>query len=96
MSDKTTPPGVVGVFADKLGRVVATVSDFNRETPGGCSLRQGQTWRCQRLLALEVVRAYCSQMILEAIETYDAERILGRLCEKGATTTFIPIGHSDE
>lgn len=89
-------PGVVGIFTDKLGRVVATVSDFNRDAPGGCSLREGQTWRCQRLLALEVVRAYCSQMILEGIEAYDCERILSRLCEKGATTTYIPIGHPDE
>ena len=90
-----TPPGIVGIFTDKFGRVVETVSDFTTDGYGGFSLRQAQTYRVKTRLALAVVRAYCSDMIFDGLETYDCERIVQRLVTKGATTTFIPVGHED-
>ena len=91
------PRGVVAVFTDKLGRVVASVSDFESSGYGGFTLRQAQEMRAERQLAYAVVRAYCSEMILEGFETYDCEQILRRLVHKGARVTLIPVGHpSDE
>jgi hypothetical protein len=91
-----TPPGMVGIFTDKLGRVIETVSDFSADGYGGCSLREAQTYRVKTRLALAVVRAYCSEMILDGLETHDCERIVQRLVTKGATTTFIPVGYADD
>lgn len=95
MSDGT-PPGMVGIFTDKTGRFVVTVSDFARDTPGGFSLRESQAYRVRLDLAREVIRAYCSPMILEAIQTHDCERIVNRLVKQGAKIMLIPIGHPDE
>ena len=90
-----TPPGVVGIFTDKLGRVIETVSDFSTEGFGGYTLKDAQTYRAKRNLALAVVRAYCSEMILDGIDYSDCMKIVQRLVTKGASTTFIPVGHLD-
>lgn len=95
MSDGT-PPGMIGIFTDKLGRVVTTVADFDRDGYGGFSLRQAQRYRVQRNLARAVIRAYCSEMILEGMENSDCDEIVRRLVKKGAKVTLIPIGHPDE
>jgi hypothetical protein len=94
--DKATPPGVVGIFIDKHGRVVETISDFRRDRPGGCTLLEAQKARAQQQLAFAVVRAYCSEMILEGLENHDCVRIVQRLVTKGARTTFIPVGHAED
>lgn len=89
------PPGAVAVFTDKLGRVVASVSDFESGGYGGYSLFDAQKMRAQRMLALEVVRGYCSEMILDGLETHDCVQIVQRLVQKGARVTVIPVGHED-
>lgn len=88
-----TPKGVVGVFTDKEGRVIASVSDFDMSGYGGFSLLEAQKLRVRKDLSREVIRKYCSWAITEAIEPYDCEQIVRRLVEKGARVTVIPVGH---
>lgn len=93
----TKPPrGIVGIFTDKLGRVVATVAEFGTDCYGRCSLRESQTYRAKHMLNLEVVRGYCSEMIHEAFENYDCDKIVQRLVRGGATVTFVPVGYDGE
>lgn len=93
----TKPPrGIVGIFTDKLGRVVATVAEFETGGYGGCSLRESQTYRAKHMLNLEVMRGYCSEMIHEALENHDCDKIVQRLVKGGATVTFVPVGYDGE
>jgi hypothetical protein len=87
-----TPVGMVAIFADKQGRIIESVSDFDRSGYGGYTLQEGQKMRVQRRLAWAVIKAYCSEMILDGFDDGDAERIVQRLCRKGATVTLIPVG----
>jgi hypothetical protein len=96
MSDTTTPPGVVGIFIDGIGRVVESVSDFERAGYGGFTLRKSQEYRVKRRLALQIVRSYCSEMMHPALDVSDCERFVERLCRDGANVVLIPIGHGDE
>jgi hypothetical protein len=87
------PPGCVGIYTDDEGRVIASVSDFDRSGYGGFSLYQGQKVRAERKLAVAIVNAYCSNVITRALDSYDCEQIVRKLKGK---MTFIPVGHADE
>lgn len=95
MIDKSepTPPGCVGIYTDDEGRVVASVSDFDRSSYGGFTLYEGQKIRVQKHLAMAVINAYCSHVIARALDAYHCEEIVRRLKGK---MTFIPVGHADE
>jgi hypothetical protein len=89
--------GIVAILTDPKGRVVASVSDFTHDGYGGFSLQEAQEHRVKRHLAFAVIRAYCSDFIIPAIEPYDCEQIVARLTRQhGFTRTLIPIGHAEE
>jgi hypothetical protein len=92
MTEIAEPPGCVGIYTDDEGRVIASVSDFDRSGYGGFSLYEGQKVRAQRKLAVAIVDAYCSSVITRALDSYDCEQIVRKLKGK---MTFIPVGHAD-
>ena len=89
----STPRGVVAVFTDKHGRVIASVSDFEPSGYGGCSLRQSQETRAKTQLAIEVIRGYCADPVCEVLRNYDCQQIMRDMVNKGAQVTIIPVGH---
>lgn len=92
---KPEPPyGMVAIFIDPSGRVIASVTDFARDVYGGVSLQKAQTYRVQRRLELEVVKACCSDIIVRAMDDYDCEQLVARLVRKcGCKVSLIPVGH---
>lgn len=89
----TVPPGCLGIYTDEEGRIIASVSDFDRSGYGGFTLYQGQRIRAEKALAHEIVRAYCSDVVARSLDTYGCEQIVRKLKGK---MTFIPVGHTDE
>lgn len=86
-----TPLGVMAVYVYD-GRVIASASDFNRFTPGGCTMAEAQTYRVRNALAWEVVRALASPALYENLSAYDCQQIVQKM--KGREQ-IIPISHAD-
>lgn len=88
-----SPSGVVALFINKAGQVLANVSDFNTSGYGGFSLRQSQEMRVKRSLAYEVLNKLSSPLICEAVDHYDAEKIMNNMCSRcGCRLEIIAIG----
>ena len=86
--------GVVALFLGKDGRVIASVTDFSTGGYGGFSLHEAQKLRAKRSLAHEVIRVLSSPLICEAIETYDAEKIMGTMCSRcDCRVETVSVGH---
>jgi hypothetical protein len=86
--------GASALFIGKDGRVIASVSDFNTSGYGGFSLRQAQEMRVKRSLAHEVMDKLSSPLICEAIDTYDAEKIVNSMCSRcGCRVEIGSVGH---
>jgi hypothetical protein len=96
--DKATPQGIVAIYTDKAGHVIATVSDFDRSGYGGFKTWQAQQIRCSDAIGRAVVRAYCSDPIVNHIDNYIVEQIMRALhSKKAGTVTFLAVGwFSDE
>jgi hypothetical protein len=88
----TDPKGLVGIYTDADGRVIASVSDFDDSGYGGFSLQEAQRFRCKTKLARAVMQAYCSDRVLAVFETYDCEQILNKMVRNGGRATYLPVG----
>jgi hypothetical protein len=75
------PCGMVGIYVID-GRVIASVSDFDRATYGGYTLEQSQRHRVENSLARAVVKALCSDVIVKALDAHDCQRIVSKLSGK--------------
>lgn len=87
----TVPPGVTAVYIYD-GRVLASASDFARDTPGGCTVREAQEYRAKNRLAGEVIKALASQALWENMDHYLAEQIMRRMSGR---VEIIAVGHSN-
>lgn len=85
--------GVVALAIDKTGSVIASVADFGRNTYGGFTLQEGQEMRAKRDLAHAVVAAYCSNVVVQALGSYETERVMGALCQKDLRVEIVAVGH---
>jgi hypothetical protein len=86
--------GVVAIFTNEHGQVIVTATDFEPDRPGGCKLREAQTWRAKDRIAMAVVAAYAAPDMARAIPYFDAKQIVDRLVrDHGCKITIIPIGH---
>lgn len=86
--------GVVGIYTDPDGHVIASVSEFETHGYGGFTLLQAQEHRAHQALARAVVQAYASERLWKALDGRCSE-ILNRLCRDGGKATFIPVGHGE-
>jgi hypothetical protein len=85
-----SPRGVVGIYTDVRGNVIASTSDFADDKPDGTRLAEAQEWRAKDALCRAVVNAYCSQVVYNALGAYECAQIVYKLDGK---MTFIRIGH---
>jgi len=95
MSDKL-PPGIVMICTDPQGRIIATVTDFERSAPGGYDLREAQAYRARSALRRAICHAYCSPAFAAVFDDYDLDGAMRRLRDKGWKITEILIGHEKE
>lgn len=78
------------------GHVIASVSDFDRSSSAGFSAREAQEYRAKLRLKREAVAAYCSDVVVAALDQYTFEKIVDQLISKGGhKLTLIPIGHDE-
>ena len=91
------PKGVVGVFINAGGQVLASTSDFESECKDGFTLLECQKSRVRKALCIAVLRTLTSDSLVKAMEENleedDFERSVRRI--PGAIT-LIPIGHDNE
>lgn len=86
--------GVVALFIDKEGRVLANASDFNTSGYGGFSLQQSQEIRVKSSLAHEVLEKLASPLICAAVDTYDAKKIMDSMCSScGCRVELVAVGY---
>lgn len=89
----TNPPrGVVAVFTDKHGDVIASVSDFDAQGYGGFTRQQSQEVRAKDRLAVAVVHSYCGAPVCEVLRDYDCQQIMRNMERNGAKVSIIPVG----
>jgi hypothetical protein len=70
-----TPKGVMHVFVSD-GRVVAHAADFHPDRPGGYTTRDAQRVRSRQWLNKKVLDAYCSTIIGDSLDSYQAEQVV--------------------
>jgi hypothetical protein len=93
-SDTAILTGVVAVYTDKSGNVIASATDFDGFHPAGFTVKQIQEMNVHRKLARLVVKAYSSDVLVEAISGTDiCESILRKLINNGGKVSFVYIGH---
>jgi hypothetical protein len=91
------PQGVVGVLSDDRGHVICSVSDFDTSGYGGYTKQEAQQYRVKLKLADAAIRAYCSDIIADVIDTYRREEIINDLIrKKGFVRTLLPVGYDEE
>lgn len=91
-----TPKGVIGIFTDESGNVIASVSDFDNGGAAGISRKEAQTWRVKNALAWAVVRAYASEKLTRSLTNYWTTEIVNDLVRKhGCKVSIIPVGYQE-
>lgn len=90
------PQGVVAVLIGPDGREVANAADFGGGGPAGFSRVDAQAMRARRALALATMKALASPLLSNAIELYQAERLVEEMCRTGGCKVLsIPVGHNE-
>jgi hypothetical protein len=90
------PPGVGVLIIAPDGHVWAQEFDFEPNAPGGCSLKEGQTWRAQRRARRAAIEAGCNKVFAAAMDEYHIAQIFQKLHDKGWREQIINVGHPDE
>lgn len=94
---KPAPRGVIAIMTAPTGEVIATHADFDRSSPGGCKIWEGQKWRARDQVKWATVRAYCSDIIVKSISSYISTQIAEELCQNGGhKITYRAIGYADD
>lgn len=78
MTNETVPEGVSAIFVVE-GRVIAHVTDFARDRPGGFTVREAQELRARRRLAHAVVKELSSSLLYEHVDEYVCKQILQKI-----------------
>lgn len=90
------PQGVIAILTGPDGDVIATDADFNRSTPGGCALWEGQKHRAQLGVKYKTVHAYCSTTFANAMSDYLIDQLVRALCSKGHKISFRGVGYPED
>ena len=90
------PKGVIAIWTDPEGRVIATESDFELSGYGGFKIWEAQRMRARNSVYREAVRAYCSPAVSKVLSSYLLEGIANEMMKSGHRITLRAIGYDDE
>lgn len=93
---KKEPKGVIGIWTDPEGRVIATAADFDRSGYGGFKTWEAQRLRARDAVHREVVRAYCSPAVTDCLSSYLLKSIAEEMLRKGHRITMRSVGYDEE
>ena len=97
MTEKTDPQGVIAIMTLPTGHVAATHADFERQGYGGFKLWEAQKHRAGDTVKRMAVRAYCSEMVTQHLESYTLDRVAEDLMQRGKwRITYRAIGYPDD
>lgn len=97
MPDLREPQGVIAIMTAPDGDVIATATDFNRSGMGGCTLWEAQKWRTRDAVQWQAVRAYCSDVVFQALDSFTVDRISRCLLDKGKhQISYRTVGYGDD
>jgi hypothetical protein len=96
MSDAKKIKGVIGVFTNPNGEVIASAPVFDRTQPGGFTLLEAQRCGAKRLLAYEIAKAYCSSVYVDSMSEWFMESAMNAMLNKGFKAKYIVVGHEEE
>ena len=89
--------GFICVLTAEDGRVVAHSADFDRGGAAGFHEQDRQRIRARGRLAKAFMQATCNLDVADAVDGYDAERVLSSVVnKKGWKVTEIPIGYDED
>lgn len=90
------PKGVIAVLIGPDGREVANAADFGGGGPAGFSQKETQTMRAKQRLSHATMKALASPLLSNAIDTYQAERLVDEMCRTGGCRVLtIPTGYDE-
>lgn len=95
-NEPSTPAGVVAVLIGPKGQDLASVAEFSPGAPVGYSSREFQEIRARRALAMKSVRVLSNDILSNAIDAFDAEKIMRVMCAQGCRVIIFPVGYDDE
>jgi hypothetical protein len=91
------PQGIIAIMTLPTGNVAATHADFERQGYGGFKLWEAQKHRAGDAVKRMAVRAYCSEMVTQHLESYTLDRIAEDLMQRGKwRVTYRAIGYSED
>lgn len=94
---KIEPQGVIAIMTAPDGYVIATVADFERQGYGGFKLWEAQKHRAGDAVKRKGVRAYCSDHLVNALETYTVDRMAEDLIQRGKyRVSYQAIGYPED
>ncbi len=83
MSHDRQPRGIIAIVTDKAGHVIAHEADFSSSGVGGCKLYEAQEYRAVQAVKYSTIRAYCSETLTTALDSYMFREIFERLRNHG-------------
>jgi len=87
-----TPSGMVAILTRSDGTVMASAADFDPKSPGYSTVEDAQKSRARLALANAFVREWCGADIADVMRGYDAEHLVGDLCQKkGYRVTVLAV-----
>lgn len=98
MSDTArTPKGVVAIYTNSRGDVMATGVGFDTSGPGGFPIHRTQERTARMEARKRLVEAYCSWVLSDVVDSFLAEKICDALCDKaGHKLTYRAIGWDED
>lgn len=87
------PKGVIAIWTDPHGSVMATKADFNRSGYGGFKLWEAQRLRARKFVQWDAVKAYCSPVVTDCLTEYLIEEIAQEMQRKGHKVTIRALGY---
>ncbi len=91
----STPQGTVQILISPDGRVIAHAACFDRGAPAGFSTDEMQAIQCRGRLAFATIEAMGSPALVNAIDRYDAEKIVSKMTAQGYRVETIQIGATE-
>ena len=87
--------GVVAIWTDPEGRVIAAESDFENSAYSGFSLGKSQSMRARNAVQRDAVRKYCSPVLTDCLDGHSFDRIAELMRIKGHKITLRAVGYND-
>jgi hypothetical protein len=92
MTKATKISGMVAVVIGPTGEVLASAADFERQSAGGNTVAEGQTYRAKQAALAKFFRDYCHDAIADALENYARGELFRRM--KGYRLEVVPVSNA--